>query len=318
MNKKKQTVISLIFAYLLFYWISPSVFADTQPMPNNPVALTDTQPASNTSKNQTLSVDQTNEIDAIIKRGKLVVAMYSEDTPPFYYVDKHKTSTGVHVSLTGIDVALIKGFAALLGVPVEFDRDAKFLDDVIDKVEKHQADLAICKLSVTFSRVKRVLFTHPYIRLHQGLLINRLRLAQQLNGRSREETVQNLTGKIGVVAKSSYVKYARQQFKHAEVVEYPTWNEVVDAVLKGKIVGAYRDEAEIKMIVRDRPDTALQLLSVVLKDAEDPKGIAVSYDHRNLNELLNFYVDSLNLNLTADKVLKDYDGVIKSIENKTQ
>jgi ABC-type amino acid transport substrate-binding protein len=292
MNKQKQyfTLISLVCLFLLL--LSSKVIAD-----NETTILTNN--------------NEVNEIEAIVKRGKLIVAMYSEDTPPFYFVDNNN-------QLTGIDVALIKGFADMLGVKVEFDRSAKFLDDVVDKVEKHQADLAICKLSMTFSRVKRVLFTRPYIRLHQGLLINRLRLAQQLNGRSREETIQNLTGKIGVVAKSSYVKYANQKFKHAEVVEYPTWNDVVNDVLKGNIVGAYRDEAEIKMIVRDRPDTALQLLSVVLKDAEDPKGIAVALKHRNLKDLLNFYIESLDLNLTVDKVLKDYDDVIKSIATKTK
>jgi ABC-type amino acid transport substrate-binding protein len=281
--------MGIIPACLLFLSISLPVFAEAPPTLSEPA----------------------NDIETIVKRGKLIVAMYHEDTPPFYYLDKNNV-------LTGIDVALIKGFADLLGVAVEFDRSAKFLDDVIDKVEKNQADLAICKLSITFSRVRRVLFTKPYIRLHQGLLINRLKLAQQLHGRSREETIQNLTGKIGTVAKSSYVKYARQQLKGAEVVEYPSWNQAVDDVLKGNIVGAYRDEAEIKMIMRDRPDTTLRLLSVVLKDAEDPKGIATSYSHRNLKDLLNFYIDSLNLDLTADKVLTDYDNVIKSIENKTK
>lgn len=312
MSDNKATTSRLYLLFWLIILFNPTN-AYTQPQPFN-----NTNPVV-THLNEKLSLNATdkppaasdNEIEAIIKRGKLVVAMYSEDTPPFYYVDKNK-------QLTGIDVALIKGFADMLGVLVEFDRSAKFLDDVVDKVEKQQADVAICKLSMTFSRVRRVLFTRPYIHLRQGLLINRLRLAQQLNDRTREEAIQTLKGKIGVVAKSSYVKYAQQKLKNAQVVEYPTWNEAVSDVLAGKIVGTYRDEAEIKMIVRDRPDTALQLLSVVLKDAEDPKAIAVSLQHRHLKDLLNFYIESLNLNLTVDKVLNNYDGVIKSIETKTK
>jgi len=234
--------------------------------------------------------------------------MYSQDVPPFYYVDKN------HV-LTGLDIVLIKGFADLLGVTVEYDRSAKFLDDVVDKVEKHEADMAICKLSLTFDRAKRVLFSTPYINLHQSLLINRLELSKQLNGRPQEQAIQNLTGKIGVVAKSSYVGYAKY-FKNMEIVPYPTWNEVLNDVLAGRITAAFRDEAEVKLIVRDRPDIALKLLSVVLKDADDPKGIAVSFDHRELKDLLNFYLTSLDLNLSADKIINDYDNLIGTIENK--
>lgn len=288
MNKAKK-IISIVLVYLITLFISPSlVLANDQPVANEPA----------------------NEIQAIIKRGKLIVAMYSQDTPPFYYIDKNN-------ELTGVDVVLIKGFADLLGVSVEFDRSAKFLDDVVEKVEKHQADLAICKLSVTFGRAQRVLFAEPYVNLHQSLLINRLELSRQLKGRSQEETIQNLTGKIGVVAKSSYVTYAKH-FENMEIVQYPTWNEVVDHVLQGDITAAFRDDAEVKMILRDRPDTALHLLSVVLKDAKDPKGIALSFEHRNLKDLLDFYVKSLDLDLSADKIINDYDNVIKIIQIKAK
>lgn len=275
-----------IFAYLFILFIPQSVLANEQSVANEPV----------------------NEIQTIVNRGKLIVAMYSQDTPPFYYMDENKV-------LTGVDVVLIKGFADLLGVTVEFDRSAKFLDDVVDKVEKHEVDLAICKLSVTFNRVKRVLFSEPYINLHQSLLINRLELAKQLQGRPQEAVIQHLTGKIGVVAKSSYTGFAAH-FSEMEMVEYPSWDQVVDDARTGKITAAFRDEAEVKMILRDRPDMALSLLSVMLKDADDPKAIAMSLDHRNLQDLMNFYLKSLNMDLTADKIINDYDNVIKNIESK--
>lgn len=284
MNTINKTI--RIFACLFVFFTIPSVLANDQPDLNKPV----------------------NEIQAIVDRGKLIVAMYSQDTPPFYYRDKNNI-------LTGVDVVLIKGFADLLGVTVEFDRNAKFLDDVVDKVEKHEVDLAICKLSMTFDRVKRVLFSEPYINLHQSLLINRLELAKQLQGRPQETVIQNLTGKIGVVAKSSYTGFAAH-FNQMEIVEYPSWEQAVNDARTGKITAAFRDEAEVKMILRDRPDMALSLLSVMLKDADDPKAIAMSLDHRNLQDLMNFYLKSLNMELTADKIINDYDKVIQNIENK--
>ena len=236
--------------------------------------------------------------------------MYHKDSPPFYYVNEEK-------QLTGVDVEMIKGFARLLNVDVEFDRTPKSFNAVVDMIANEEADVAICKLSITFNRLRRVLYTKPYIEMHQALLVNHLLLAKQLEGGVREEVLRSLSGKIGVIGKSSYVKYAKRNFSNMDIVEYQSWNDVVDAVKTGKVVAAYRDEAEIKKIIRDNPDSALNLLTVTLKDAADPKGIAVSKNSAHLKELLEFYIDSLNLNLTANKVLYDYDSIIKNIKRNT-
>ena len=249
-----------------------------------------------------------NEVQEIIKRGKLVVAMYSKDAPPFYYVDKNN-------QLTGFDVVLIEGFAKLLGVPVEYNRSAKFLNDTVTMVENHEVDLAITKLSMTFKRASRVLFTDPYVTLHQSLLINRLELIKQLKGRPQEEAIQNLTGKLGVVAKSSYVDYAKH-FHNSEVISYLTWDEAIKDAREGKITAAMRDDAEVKLILREHPEYALDLMSVILKDAKDPKGIAVSIDHNQLRLLLNFYIKTLDWSITGDQMINNYDKEITILKQK--
>jgi len=252
--------------------------------------------------------NSTNEIQAIIKKGKLVVAMYSKDAPPFYFVDKNN-------QLTGYDVVLIEGFAHLLGIPVEFNRSSKFLNDTVTMVENHDADLAITKLSMTFKRAMRVLFTEPVVTLHQALLINRLELIKQLNGRPQEEAIQHLTGKLGVVAKSSYVDYAKH-FSNMEIVGYDSWDEVTADARQGKITAAMRDDAEVKLILREHPDYALDLMSVMLKDALDPKGIAVSIDNSQLKDLLNFYLKTLDWHVSADLLINNYDTEIKVLKQK--
>ena len=249
-----------------------------------------------------------NEVQDIVKRGKLVVAMYSKDAPPFYYVDKNN-------QLTGFDVVLIEGFAKLLGVPVEYNRSAKFLNDTVTMVENHEVDLAITKLSMTFKRASRVLFADPYITLHQSLLINRLELIKQLKGRPQEEAIQNLSGKLGVVAKSSYVDYAKH-FHNTELVPYSTWDEAIKDAREGKITAAMRDDAEVKLILREHPEYALDLMSVILKDAKDPKGIAVSTDHNQLRLLLNFYIKTLDWNITGDQMINNYDKEIGILRQK--
>ena len=260
------------------------------------------------AKEESNNIQSFNEVQEIIKRGKLVVAMYSKDAPPFYFVDKNN-------QLTGFDVVLIEGFAKLLGVSVEYNRSAKFLNDTVTMVENHEVDLAITKLSMTFNRASRVLFADPYITLHQSLLINRLELIKQLNGRPQEEAIQNLSGKLGVVAKSSYVDYAKH-FHNMELIAYPTWDEAIKNAREGKITAAFRDDAEVKLILREHPEYALDLMSVILKDAKDPKGIAVSTDHNQLRLLLNFYIKTLDWNITGDQMINNYDKEITILKQK--
>lgn len=250
------------------------------------------------------------DVQKIVDRGVLRVAMYHKDTPPFYFVDDEG-------ELTGVDVELIKGFGSLLGVPVEFNRSAKTFNQVVDQVANKEADLAICKLSITFNRSAKVSFTEPYIKLRKGLLVNRILLQRQLAGRSKEKAIQTLKGSIGVIGNSSYVGYAKLRFKDLELVEYKSWNEVVQAVINQEVIAGFRDEAEVKKVIRDKSDNAVNLLTVVLKGDYDPKGIAVSRDSQHLKSLLEFYMNSLSLDLSANSVLFEYDSVIESIKRNS-
>ncbi|MBF0226928.1 MAG: transporter substrate-binding domain-containing protein [Desulfobacterales bacterium] len=250
-------------------------------------------------------------IKRILDRGKLIVAMYSGDTPPFYFTDKNG-------ELTGVDVYLIKGFAQLLKVDIEFNRDAKTFDGVIRKVAEREADVGISKLGITFPRAMKIRYTIPYIMLYEGLLINRIELTKQAKGREQREVIQNLKGKIGVIARSSYVENAKDRFMNMTIMGYPKWPQVVEAAVKGEVIAAYRDETEIKKIIRDKPDIALKFLTVVLKDAPDPKAMVVAWDSYHLLELLNLYISKLDLNLSANKVLDNYNELIEEIKKKTR
>ncbi len=256
----------------------------------------------------TLPSNQTETIKSIVNRGKLRVAMYSRDSWPFYFIDEDK-------ELKGIDVALIKGFGKLLGVEVEFDRTAKFLDDVAIKVRNHDADVGISKLSLTFDRAMNVAVTEPYINLNQALLINRLLLAKQVQNQDSEYAIKNLHGTLGVLKKSSYVGYSTY-FKNMKLVEYDVWDNALKDVSDGKITAVFRDEAEIKIFLHKNPESALKLMSVEIQDAFDPKGAVVSLDNPQLKDLLNFYFSMLHLKLTPEKAISNYDLTVAEIENK--
>jgi polar amino acid transport system substrate-binding protein len=248
------------------------------------------------------------DIQKIKDRGELIVAMTATDQPPFYYVNSKN-------ELAGLDVDISKYIADSLGVKVSFNREAKGFGDLIPIVAGGTADAAVSKLSRTTARAQLVSFTDPYITFRQALILNRLELAKRAS--TSEEVsafIQNFSGKIGVIENSSYVNYARVNFPKATVVQYKTWDEIVNAVFAGEILAAYRDEMEIKKIIRSRPDASLKVKTVVLKDTRDDIAIAVAWENSHLLYYLNLILANMDLGLTADSLLDRYPDIFQKAQ----
>jgi ABC-type amino acid transport substrate-binding protein len=110
------------------------------------------------------------DIAAIKKANVLIVAMTKKDVPPFF--------SGEGADIKGLDVEIANRIGVLLGVPVQFKRDAESFAEVVEQVRDGRADIAVSKLSVTGPRLQVVRFSDPYIKLRQSLVINRLWLSQ--------------------------------------------------------------------------------------------------------------------------------------------
>lgn len=238
------------------------------------------------------------DIQRILDRGKLTVAVLGQENAPFFMDHQGQ--------LDGFDIQLARALANQLGVALEIKRSAQTFDQVVDTVYGQGADLAISKISRTLKRAQRVRFSQPYLRMRQGLLVNRLQMAEQTQRRSMVETIRDLRGEVGVIQGSSYVGFLKQKFPQATIVEYPTWEDVVEAVVQGDILAAYRDELEIKKIVRTRPDAALQLQTIALTDTQDALAVVLPWSSTHLLAFVNQYIDTLLTQPTVDTVLDDY------------
>lgn len=244
------------------------------------------------------------DIKRILDRGTLVVALLGTDNPPFFMSESS--------DLEGLDIKIAQGLADALGVNLEFNRSAETFNEVVDKVYQLEADIAISKLSRTLSRAKRVRFSQPYVTMRQGLLANRLQLAsQQAKGSQLIEAIRSFNGEVGVIEGSSYVGFIKQKFPAATIKEYPTWDDIVEAVVNGDIQAAYRDELEVKKVVLKNPDAALRLQTIALTDTQDKIAMALPWDSRHLEDFVNQYLDTFNLSYTADSVLDEYGDVLK-------
>ncbi len=245
------------------------------------------------------------EIQDIIQRGKLVVALHSREQAPFFFTNKAG-------QFDGLDVRLARGIADTLGVKLEFNRDAQSFNNLVEIVARGDADMVISKLSLTLKRAQLVQYSEPYITFRQALIVNRLRLAEIVPEDRLASFVRSFRGRLGVVANSSYANFARINFPDADVIEYPTWADVVEAVVSGGVLAAYRDELEVKKIIRSRPDASLRLKTIVLTDTRDDIAIAMRWNNPQLVYWVNRYLHTLNLDYDADALLDEYPEIFEN------
>lgn len=248
------------------------------------------------------------------------MAMLQTDIPPFIQADSPETPcTENHLSiqagpekLCGFDVESAVAIARALDVDLEFDRSATTFNGVVDLVYEHKADLAISKLSRTLPRGVKVLYTDPYIIMRQGLLMSRVQLVQQSKNRNPLEVIRGLSGDVGVIQGSSYAKWLPERFPNATLKEYPQWDDAIAALIDGDLVGAYRDELEVKRIVKTRPNVALELQTVALTDTRDALAMITAQDSPHLLAFLNQYISDQEIYLNVDELLDKYSDFFVS------
>jgi len=242
------------------------------------------------------------EIRRITERGRLIVALTKDDHPPFFMI-------GRNGRLCGVDVELARTIAKELGVDVEFNRQSESFDMVVSTLASGKADIAISKLSCTLERAKRVLYTTPYAVLHKGLLVNRLELARKRGSRGMSEFIRHLSGNLGFLAGTSYEKFAEKMFPNAKLIPFSDWQSTLDALRKGELLAVFRDELELKRVLRADPDDSITLQCVIFKDTEDPIAIAVASDSPHLRDWLNLFLATRKIHWTVDTLLDKYPEV---------
>lgn len=256
------------------------------------------------------------DLQSIKERGYLIVAMYRGDVSPFMQVDSEQTPcTEQHLRiragrriLCGLEVQNAVAIAKALEVDLKFDRTATTFDGVVELVAKHEADIALSKLSRTLPRATKVLYTKPYIIMRQGLLVSRKQLAQQTSNPT--EFIRNLTGKVGVIQGTSYAKWLGEKFPNATLAEFPRWEEAIAALQREEIIGAYRDELEVKKIIKTQPKVALNLQTVALDDTRDALAMITATDSPHLLAFLNQYIEDQSGTLTVDTLLDNYEDLL--------
>jgi len=238
------------------------------------------------------------DIAAIKKANVLVVAMTKKDVPPFF--------SGEGDNIRGLDVEIARRIGVLLGVPVQFRRDAESFAEVVEQVRDGKADIAVSKLSVTGPRLQVVKFSAPYVKLRQSLVINRLWLSQNSQGKEVYQVIRDFNGKISFIRNSSYDTFARINFPHAQFLPEDSWTTIIDNVMSGKIAAGYRDEFEIKKISFEKPDAAISTKTVTISDSVDNIAVAVNYNSTHLLSIIDFVIGNEFHNVDTKRLMDRY------------
>jgi len=255
-------------------------------------------PALSQAQLATSTVPLPADIAAIKKANVLVVAMTKKDVPPFF--------SGEGDNLHGLDVEIAQRIGVLLGVPVKFRRDAESFAEVVEQVRDGRADIAVSKLSVTGPRLQVVRFSDPYVRLKQSLIVNRLWLSQNSQGKETYQVIRDFNGKISFVKNSSYDTFARINFPNATYLPEEKWEVIIDKVTRGDIAAAYRDEFEIKKISFEKPDAAISTKTITISDSVDYIAIAVHPKAIQLLSVVNYVVKNEYSDINTKKLMERY------------
>ena len=245
------------------------------------------------------------DIAAIKKKNILVVSMTKKDNPPFF--------SGEGDAIKGLDVEIAQRIGAVIGVPVQFKRDAESFAEVVEQVRTGGADLAVSKLSITGPRLLTVRFSDPYIKLKQAMIINRLWLSQNSQGREIYQVIRDFNGKISFIRNSSYDTFARANFPKAVYTPEDSWDAIVKNVTNGTIAAGYRDEFEIKKISFEKPEAAITTKTVTISDSIDNIAVAVHHNSTQLLSIVNYVIRNEYSNIDTKKLMDRYKAEKKAV-----
>ena len=244
------------------------------------------------------------DIAAIKKKNVLIIAMTKKDVPPFF--------SGEGEDIRGLDVEIARRIGVMIGVPVQFRRDAESFAEVVEQVRDGRADLAVSKLSITGPRLLTVRFSDPYIKLKQAMIINRLWLSQNSQGREVHEVLRTFNGKISFIKNSSYDTFARINFPKAVYTPEESWDTIINNVTNGAIAAGYRDEFEIKKISFEKPEAAITTKTVTISDSIDNIAVAVNPNSPQLLSIVNYVIRNEYSNIDTKKLMDRYKAEKKT------
>ena len=240
------------------------------------------------------------DIQRIVDKGELVVALIAQDIPPMVV-------TGEKGRLQGFDPELARAIAEALGVEVRFFRRARTFDEVVEHVAKGLADVGISYLTQTSRRAMRIYFTRHYLTQNLSLLVNRvqaIRNGWECPDFPELELAAKQGIKIGVLRQSSSAEVFETAIPEVSPQRFKSFVDMETAVRNGKIVASMQGEVVARGVLRRYPKLRIYLKLCELKDTEDLIAIAVRPDAPDLRQWLNVFLEARGIEFSGDTLFQ--------------
>ena len=228
------------------------------------------------------------DIYKIKMAGVLKVGISTQFLPPFIMTN----SSGDFI---GLDINIAKDIAKNLNVELVLNTNSTTFNELIRLTAQNEVDFSISCLSKTSKRSNIVNFTIPYTRLHNAIIINKLKTIKFKDAQNPITLLANPNMTIGIVKDSSYEEFSRNEFGNAQIIAFPTWEQVSKAVISGEICSGFFDDNQVNILIRQKPELALNLTAFSFKDKADNISIAVNWQKTHLLTWLNSYIESSNI-----------------------
>ncbi|GIG64815.1 glutamate ABC transporter substrate-binding protein [Phytomonospora endophytica] len=188
--------------------------------------------------------------------------------------------------LSGFDVAIAREIArAIFGDPSKIQYKAISSDQRVPFVQQGEVDMVVRTMTMNCARWKDVAFSSEYFRAHQQIAV--------YGAHKVVETLEELKGER-VCAATGSTSIRKIADSAATPVAVPEWTDCLVMLQQGTVDAISTDNAILAGFAAQDDQVKLSTTSL----SEEPYGIAISLEHRDLVEYVNAVLEDLRGNGT--------------------
>jgi len=234
----------------------------------------------------------------------LVIAL-TGDTPPFCLLDKQGQPHG-------FDVALATKLGQLLGTEIRFVYPE--FKDIFGLIQNGTIDMAIANITITIERSMQVSFSHSYMDITQGAMLDRRYIPRQIvEGVVKDVPIHSyadlekipglIVGTWGNTTSAEFTKEFKLDLEHHS---FANILEARQALHNGEINALVADSPIIQFISNYYSNDRKRFKTLTKPTTRERLAIAVRMGDPAFVEFLNEFVDELKAAGTLDQWEKQY------------
>lgn len=205
--------------------------------------------------------------------------------PPFEY-------KGDNNELLGFDIDIMNELCVIMDKKCSYSEQA--FDALIPNLRLRRFDAIISSMDITEERAKQIAFSDPYY----------LNYSIYITTKDKADSIEDISkAKIGVLSGSTHQQYIRNQYKGANISNYPQYPAAINDLLIGRVDVVFGDGEVVYEYIRENDK-----LVTVGEKVTDPEyfgqGLGIGVRHKD-TELL----EEINAALKELKASDKYDEI---------